>query len=124
MSRLFKELSVIEFNVSSNKNIYVVNVRNIDKTQVQKKFDSFDDAMKYYKSLDSVKIVAPKKEVAEEIKEIDKKDFGVVVKDAINAIEIIAYAKENPNKRSARHLNKKFSLKLKQKEYDEILKGL
>ena len=56
MSRLFKELSIIEWGVSSNKNIYVVNVRNVDKSQVQKKFESFEDVLEYYKSLDKKRL--------------------------------------------------------------------
>ncbi len=37
---------------------------------------------------------------------------------------IIEYVRENPNNKSARHLNKKFGLKLKQVYYNELLKGL
>ena len=115
MNRLFKELSIIEFDVSDNKNSFIVNVRDIKNVQEQKKFDSFEEAMEYYKSLDGVKSVAP---------EVKEKDFGGVVKEAINSIEVRAYVKENPDKTSARHLNKKFDLNLSGKEYKEILKGL
>ena len=90
-------------------------------------FDTDHEALDKYFELTSDKKAAPK---VEEIKIEDLKEDGEIIKhcdpDEINSL-ISNYVNDNITLKcikSARHLNKKFSLKLKQKEYDEILKGL
>ncbi len=63
-NRLFKELSVIEFDVNKI-DIYTVKERDKDGNQEMKKFDNFHDAMKYYKNLDgfSETTVSTKKDI-------------------------------------------------------------
>lgn len=114
MARLFKELSIIEFDQESKKNIFMVNVRDIKGKQEQKQFSNFDDAMSYYKGLDK-KIETTFKEDA---------DPNKAIVGNTNHDEIRLYVLKNEadkSKRSARHLNAKFKLKLKQYEYNEIL---
>ncbi len=112
-----------------NGDMCTISVRD-HKTNTAKQTNFKDEKEAFEKYLklsseNSDKITAPKKEVIEEIKVEDLKEDVKSVE--ISNDDIIKYVESNSDLKgvkSARHLNKEFKLKLKQKEYDEILKGL
>jgi len=132
-----KTVSLSLRKCSINGDLCTVSVRNHkDNTVKQINFKDEKEAFEQYLKLSNEHI--DKKEAQEVIEEIKIEDLkedvsekaiqeihnmNSDISDSINDL-IIEYVRENPNNKSARHLNKKFGLKLKQVYYNELLKGL
>lgn len=116
-----KSISLSLRKCGVNGDLCMISIRDHKTNEItQEKFKS--DAEAYSKYLELTKQV--KKIVVEEIKIEDlKEDDSKEDQESL----IVNYANDNialKGVKSARHLNKVFGLKLKQKKYDEILKEL
>lgn len=114
-------------------NVSQVSIRH-DRTTIDTlKFESDEEAINKYCELIGIKFHTnedePINEPDKNQSELFEEDTSGVPNDekAFFNQEIIDYVNLNPDKKgvkSARHLNAKYGVKLKQTEYDEILKGL
>jgi len=116
-------LSIRECNV--NGDIKRVSIRD-HRTKEIKTIDflTSEEAYSFYmQEIESKKVMQAKETDPTEQEPPPEKTSS----EEFNYDHIIAYVKDNEGNKgikSARHLNKKFSQKLKQKEYNEMLKGL